>query len=404
MKKILTKIFNAIKHKQSVGIDGISSVKYAEIIEQELEIIERKIKNGSYNFSFYRQKLVAKSSTESREIAIPTIRDKIVLKYLNGVLLDNFKFELSFDHPASSMIQEIIQNKNHYECFIKVDVKNFFPSINHELLMNVIKSKLNDPLIIDLIEKAIKQSTVAMNSQKSSRTLNANKHGIPQGLSISQTLASIYISDIIQKYCLREDLKLYKFVDDILILCEEKELSAIQLDLESEFQAKKLQIHGFSQSSEKSSIGKTSERFEYLGYVFDGAKITVRHRSVQNIYKNIVKEFTKYKYGNHNLETLYETVNVKIAGCASSTKKYGWINYYSQINDETILKQLDVAVAKQCKKAKIPYDTKFKKFSRAFYEIKDDTSGYIPECDSFSDEMKNRIINFIDDDLYFYGH
>ena len=82
MENELYKIYSNLKSNQSIGIDGISKQKLDEIIDDEIAIIKRKIENNSYEFSFYKQKLLVKSINKTREISIPTLRDKIVLRYL----------------------------------------------------------------------------------------------------------------------------------------------------------------------------------------------------------------------------------------------------------------------------------------------------------------------------------
>ena len=61
MENELYKIYSNLKSNQSIGIDGISKQKLDEIIDDEIAIIKRKIENNSYEFSFYKQKLLVKS-------------------------------------------------------------------------------------------------------------------------------------------------------------------------------------------------------------------------------------------------------------------------------------------------------------------------------------------------------
>jgi RNA-directed DNA polymerase len=402
MKETLIDIFDSIKHRNTMGVDGITVQKYEAILEQELEIIERKVNNGTYDFSFYKEKIIAKSPTLTRTISIPTIRDKIVLKYINRELKDHFKSELAYITPGIDIVRKIIDSKDQFECYVKIDIQNFFPSIDHELLMQMISPKIKDTQLGALIQKAITQTTVAMKMPKDDRKAYDNAQGVPQGLSISGTLAAIYISDIVHKYRYRKGIEMYIFVDDLLILCDEMDIESLQSSLEKDFNAKKLSIHRFDTSSDKSKVGKTSERFEYLGYVFDGKDRTVRDKSVQKLYKNLSKEFARYRYGEYTIHEFYTILNIRIAGCTVSNKKYGWIAYYSYINDLTLLKQLDRFVSQNCEKLDIKYDGKIKKFSRAFYEIKKDNSNYIPNIDNLPKDIQFDILEKISDDIQLY--
>jgi hypothetical protein len=95
-------------------------------------------------------------------------------------------------------------------------------------------------------------------------------------------------------------------------------------------------------------------------------------------------------------------LNIRIAGCTIATKKYGWIAYYSYINDLTLLKQLDRFVSQNCEKLDIKYEGKIKKFSRAFYEIKKENSNYIPSIDNLPKDIQFDILEEISDDIQLY--
>jgi tRNA A37 N6-isopentenylltransferase MiaA len=75
-------------------------------------------------------------------------------------------------------------------------------------------------------------------------------------------------------------------------------------------------------------------------------------------------------------------------------KQYGWLYFFSFINDQELLYKLDAHVKRACKRFKVPYDqAKIKKFSRAYYELsKMETTNYIP-----SDEREiKRLIRLLE--------
>ena len=86
----LTKLFKEKKDKisssKSTGVDGINGANFSNNIVSEIDIINRKINNGTYNFSNYKQSLIIKSEDKTRTISIPTQRDKFVLRALYNIL------------------------------------------------------------------------------------------------------------------------------------------------------------------------------------------------------------------------------------------------------------------------------------------------------------------------------
>ena len=71
---------DAIQSSTSAGVDGINGSLFASMIDQEIEIIHRKVLNHTYSFSNYKQTLFIKGVNKTRTIAISTQRDKFVLQ------------------------------------------------------------------------------------------------------------------------------------------------------------------------------------------------------------------------------------------------------------------------------------------------------------------------------------
>lgn len=403
MQFILRNIYSNFKSIQSMGIDGTSKEKFDEILDDELNIIERKIENNSYDFSFYKQKLIAKSINKTREISIPTLRDKLVLKYLYNILFETFSSELNDSLTAQKTITEVKKFKDNFDSYVKVDIQNFFSTINHEILFNKLRTKIENERILKLIEKAITQSTVDINTPFKQRIKYDNKVGIPQGLSISGILAEIYIYDLVQKYN-KSNLKFFRYVDDVLILCNSDDIANIIKSLKNDFEELKLTIHDFEVNSNKSSYGNIKNTFEFLGYRFENELISVRDSSIQKMYGNISKLFTLYKNKKfHSKKEFITRLNLKITGCIIDGKKYGWISYFSLINDFKLLVKLDVFVEKNCKKYNIEH-SEIKKFTRAIHEIKNAGSNFLIYDLKFFRISKEEIINDFYEDIDFYHH
>ena len=398
-KETLENIYNGFQDSQAIGIDGISKEKYNSILDEEIDIIMRKIENESYDFSYYKQKLLIKSIDKTRELSIPTLRDKIVLKYLFTIILDKFSDDIKEIPSLHTMIKDIKTSRDDFECYLKVDIQTFFPTIDHTILLEKLTTKINDAKIISLISKAIKQSTVSLDTPSNQRVKYNNTTGVPQGLSISGVLADIYLAELAQKYNSNENIKFYKFVDDILIFCHEEDVDFLMQELTKDFKEIKLTIHDFKENSHKSSIGNIKERFEFLGYAFEDAKTTVRESSKQKIFTNLSKLFSLYKHKKYKKKEFYMRLNIKITGCVVHGKRYGWIHFFSFINDQELLFVLDRFVEKNCETLNLEY-TKVKHFSRAIYEIKNPQSSYIA-YDWKSLDKKN-ILENLEDDIDWY--
>jgi retron-type reverse transcriptase len=409
-KENLIKIYRTFNSVQAVGIDGTSKEVFDKNINTEIDIIIRKVSNETYDFSYYKQKLLVKSTDKTREISIPTLRDKLLLKYLSIYLVNTFFNNKSLINIAS-MIKDIKKYKCDYKYFVKTDVKTFFSTIDHKILFEKLAKKIKDQSTLNLIKKAITQTTVNIKSSSKERIKYNNFVGVPEGLSISGLLADIYLQDLDSKYQNNKNIKYFRFLDDILILSNHKNIYSFTKHLIKNFEKLKLCIHDFKQDSNKSSYGHISNRFEFLGYRFNENSISVRDSSIRKLYENLNTLFTLYKFKSITKNQLYIKLNYKIVGCTIEGKRYGWLNFFNQINDYKLLYTIDNFIEKMSSKYNLDY-TKIKKFSRAICEMKDPQSKYLKvksntivneiKCQLKSNTTVNEIKCQLKNDVEFY--
>ena len=154
-------------------------------------------------------------------------------------------------------------------------------------------------------------------------------------------------------------------------------------------------------------IGKDS--FVFLGYKLKsdgriGIKDSSVHKKISSLAAKISSadhkknEFLKlHDCVDHETyqKVLIEDINEQITGIFSEAKRYGWLFYYSQINDIALLHHLDRIVDKLCKRCHTFSKRKpeeIKTFVIAFREIHKSQSGmnssYIPSYDNWTNRQK----------------
>ncbi|SGZ09737.1 Reverse transcriptase, partial [Moritella viscosa] len=194
----------------SVGVDNMSQEIFLGMRDEQLKIVNRKVITGSYKFTPYKLKLISKGQGKNpREISIPTVRDKIVLKGLCIFLQTRFQDDINESLPQF-VIREVksAYKDELYNAFIKLDVSNFYPSIPHNKMIKRIRKRIHDQRILQLIENAVAAPTVT----KPKKGLKTNQKGVPQGLSISNVLAGIYLSNIDKRYRKDQRIRYFRYV------------------------------------------------------------------------------------------------------------------------------------------------------------------------------------------------
>jgi len=378
-KQYLSKAYDEtkIKKSKSRGVDGINGEQFINLLENtdEVNIILNKLNNQTYKFSYYVELLKIKSHNNTRKISVPTQRDKLVLKSIYEIIKDKYKYTPKI---REKMIREVKQNYRNYTHFIKVDIKKFFDKINHQILFDKLEKKF-PPYIFKLIKQAVTQKTISLDSSTKERKSSPfNKKGVPQGLPISNILGDLYLQEFDEYFNSLNKIKYFRFVDDILILCNEKEIKKLKKEIKNKLGNLKLKPHKFSDNKDKSHHNSIQEGFQYLGYIFYPDKITIRKSSVQNFYKRLNKIFTKFKYQEKNfISELFfiQKINKKIEGYSFKDKQIGWLVAFKEINDYKLLNQIDNFIDKKIKEIELEsflkeHNLEIKKLENCLFDIR----------------------------------
>ncbi|MFN1142469.1 reverse transcriptase domain-containing protein [Serratia quinivorans] len=397
----LLKTFNEkFSNSGAKGIDRLNGMQYSLRSQNDLIKTSEKCLNGSFRFSPYLEMLKSKGKGKSpRVISIPTVRDRVVLRQLN-IFLCNIFPEYVPKSVASTYIRALsadFLSSNPDEIYIcSCDIEGFYDNIIKDRLVKKLSSRIKSKKALNLIVRSLLTPTSHISAKRNQRKESFNKEkGVPQGLSISNVLASIYMSDIdisMSSY----NVRYYRYVDDVLIYGDKECVSKAYLSIRRKLKLRGLNTH--PPSSPKTHLGYLNQPFGFLGYVFNGNDITVRDSTLEAFLQSIAARFSDFTHNKNKRlkkhshltiddlkEIFVEELNEKITGAISGNKRYGWVAYYSNINDLSLLHKIDF-ITKEMFSRLNDFDRQspkeLKKISRAYYEIKfNPQGGYIRNYD-----------------------
>ena len=147
-------------------------------------------------------------------------------------------------HQALSELRERCRQLN-INWIVDADVSGFFDNINHDLLRELLRKKINDGGILRLIGKWLNAGVVEAG------TLSYPEMGTPQGGVISPMLANIFLHYVLDDWFMKEvkprmkgGCFLIRFADDFIIGCElEEDAKRIMSVLPKRFNRFDLTIH-----------------------------------------------------------------------------------------------------------------------------------------------------------------
>ncbi len=373
-----------ISETKAIGRDGIRTSQFVDHIENEVSLISKNTKSGNYKFTRYKAKLISKGPfKEPRMLSIPTVRDRLTLRALCEFMAEVYPEAITRKpHEYIKNIKEELAGADLNAAFLRIDVRDYYPSVDRELLIKDIKKKIRKQEAISLIEKAI-----------STETFKAGEKGIPQGLSISNILANIYLLEF--DMSLKKYIKYYRYVDDILMICgstahAQDVFKEVKWRLEHQ---RHLLCHDLGDKS-KSCISSVQHGVDYLGFHVSKSKISVRQSSLRKMISSIISIFSKFKPINNDTKLLW-LLNLRITGCRFEEKNYGWMFFFLQTEDTSQLSRLDRLVRLQLNKnKKYKLIGKQKTFIKTFHELrfKGIKSKYIPNFDEITFEDMVNII------------
>lgn len=391
------------------GLDRLSGPQFSRFAPEELISVSRKCADGRFRFTAYLESLKAKGRAKPpRLIGIPTVRDRVVLVQLNRFLAAVFASCVP-RNVASGYVRIIssdIQARDLSETWVcGTDIKNFYDDIPRSSLLSVVAQRVTNAGALDLVARAVGTPIVPATARRKSYKEYKTQQGVPQGLAISNLLAAIYLEDV--DTALRGmPITYYRYVDDVLMYGAKEDINTAFGFLRGRLIAKGLALHELD--SGKTTIDVATTPFSYLGYLFRLPLVTVREATIERFLQAVAAKFTDFKYGKNRLLKKYDyldearvkeifllELNERITGAISENKRYGWISYFNQINDFSLLAKMDHVIAEMFGRMpefgfKAPLGLKTLK--RAYYEMKYRADeGYVHNYDVIVDRAQRLV-------------
>lgn len=249
------------------------------------QLIDELISN---TFNFQPLQKVTKLSGEV--IHLWTSIDSVVLKLLSLVLqryLPSSKLCTHLKgHGGSKHTVTEIQHDLHNNTFVfRTDVKSYYESINHEILLDKLSVYIKDKMVMNLLSQYLKRSV------ESGGLFKDIKQGISSGCPLSPLISSFYLYELDKEM---EDKPVFyrRYMDDIIILSPSRwKLRKAIKTVNQHFEKLKLNQH-----PDKTTIGRIKNGFDFLGYQFGEEKITVSKRTLENHIRRITLLYEQKKH------------------------------------------------------------------------------------------------------------
>jgi len=159
---LLREAYRRTRKDSTPGIDGITAKQYGEHLEENLEDLYERLKSGRYKAPPVVRAWLEKDNGKRRPIGKPTFEDKIVQRAVVMLL------EPIYEHVFHDFSHGFRRGRSQYQALkelrenlidlrinwiVTADITGLFDNLDHELLRNLIKKRMNDGTLLRLIGK-----------------------------------------------------------------------------------------------------------------------------------------------------------------------------------------------------------------------------------------------------------
>lgn len=269
-RNLVAAFANVKANKGAAGVDHVSIEQFEKDLEARLDALQRTLREKSYKPSTIRQVLIPKpDSQEKRALGVPTVRDRIVQRAVQNVIEPIFEKQfsdrsfgyrpgLSAKHAVARVEQQLREGR---VWTVEVDLASFFDNIPHDKLLELIRARVIDSRVLELIEATLKTAIKQADGTREER----RRLGISQGGPLSPLLANIYLNPL--DHMMRErGYEMTRYADDMVVQCKsEEEARQAKETLEKWCAQARLPIN----ANKTRVVQVTTEAgFEFVGFEF----------------------------------------------------------------------------------------------------------------------------------------
>jgi len=289
-----------------------STMEFDFYLEENLGKLCWLLTNGYYWPLAYNYFIHCDS--KKRNIAAPNFRDRVVQRALVKQIEPLFEKGFIYDsyacrkgkgtHFGGKRLKKFLQaarsvnGKNKKIYVFRSDIQKYFCSVSWDILFKLIRKKISNPFVLELIRRLIVFHRVLRPDKVSLQLFNQSislkeRCGLPIGNLTSQLFANIYLNEL--DHFVKEKLKVRwygRYMDDFFIISADKEkLKKLKKEIRDFLLSKlRLRLH-----KNKTVIQNVSQGVPFVGYRIFYDHVLIRQ-------KTLIRMSRKYKIRKKQLE------------------------------------------------------------------------------------------------------
>lgn len=182
------------KGAETPGVDGLT---FKDFGPERSSRLKTGVLSNAYRPHPVRRVHIPKSNGKTRPLGIPTVEDRVVQEVVRSILERIYEPVFSQhshgfrpDRSCHTALENIRCTWSGMKWFVDVDVIGYFDNIDHEILLDLLRKRIDDDKLIYLIRRMLKAGFIEDWKH------NPTNSGTPQGGVVSPLLANIYLHEL----------------------------------------------------------------------------------------------------------------------------------------------------------------------------------------------------------------
>ncbi len=274
-------------------------------LHEELHAIRKGLVRGDIHFGDYRFFTVYEP--KKREICAATFRERVIHHAIMNIVEPVFERYAIVDSYACrkkkgmhAAVKKAKKLSNRYRYYLQLDIAKYFDSIDHDVVVTLIRRLIKDRAVLLLFENIVKSYSTVPGK------------GMPIGNLISQHVANLYLGFF--DHWVKEVLRVkgyVRYMDDFILFGNDKQEIKMWLQQVKEELASSLQLR----LHKRRQLNQCKYGISYLGYrVYpDGIRLGKRSRS------RFIRKFKQFEQNFLNGDWDMATLNRHMCGLIGFT-------------------------------------------------------------------------------------
>lgn len=340
----------------TAGVDGKTRDAFKDEYETQMTRLRLSLRDKTYQPEPVRRAYIPKAKGKKRPLGIPALRDRIVQEALRAILDPIYESDFMPDSygfrkgrctmDAIAVIMPLTSSAMKHFYVIEGDIRSYFDTVHHRKLMSLLRRRIKDRDLLDLIWKFLKAGVME------GRLFVRTDAGVPQGGIVSPLLANVYLHELDvwaekrwniplrdrqrRRYYGQGNYRMVRYADDFVVVTNAgiAEVEATKEELR-DFLATELHLE---LSETKTVITHVTKGFTFLGFHIqrvnsEGRRVTHLRPPEENKerVKRRIKELTGRNWTWMDEYTRLTTLNRIVRG---------WCEYYKHTSLHADLEEI----------------------------------------------------------------